>query len=232
MGIGDWFIEKIEDCGKAVCEAIEDTGRKIARRGDALFGCEEYENASFGDRLSGLAGLHDNGTFKAQIEKKEIGIRLGDVVGVSRGIYDHYGVFVNNKEVISYTSDDSDIGGNNTIQTTSLKRFLRGADEYFVLVFPTKHGKPDHVRFPSIASACFPGAPENLSKLLKTAKYKLYSSTETVERAKSRIGEDRYNLLFNNCEHFAIWCKTGIEESHQINNLLEIIKPVRLEQLT
>ena len=26
----------------------------------------------------------------------------------------------------------------------------------------------------------------------------------TLERAISRIGEQKYNLLFNNCEHFAI----------------------------
>ena len=31
----------------------------------------------------------------------------------------------------------------------------------------------------------------------------------TLERAKSRMGEQKYNLLFNNCEHFANWCKTG-----------------------
>ena len=30
-----------------------------------------------------------------------------------------------------------------------------------------------------------------------------------VERALSRLGEHGYNLLTNNCEHFARWCKTG-----------------------
>ncbi len=40
----------------------------------------------------------------------------------------------------------------------------------------------------------------------------------TLERAISRIGEKKYNLLFNNCEHFANWCKTGRHHSGQINN--------------
>lgn len=38
-----------------------------------------------------------------------------------------------------------------------------------------------------------------------------------INRAESRLGEKRYNLFFNNCEHFAYWCKTGENISHQIN---------------
>jgi hypothetical protein len=37
-----------------------------------------------------------------------------------------------------------------------------------------------------------------------------------VERAESRLGEQNYNLLTNNCEHFATWCKTGKNESQQL----------------
>jgi len=39
----------------------------------------------------------------------------------------------------------------------------------------------------------------------------------TLTRAMSRIGEKNYNLLFNNCEHFANWCKTGYHKSPQID---------------
>jgi hypothetical protein len=35
-----------------------------------------------------------------------------------------------------------------------------------------------------------------------------------------RIGEQRYNLLFNNCEHFAHWCKTGRHRSAQVEEWL------------
>ncbi len=44
-----------------------------------------------------------------------------------------------------------------------------------------------------------------------------------VNRARSRLGEQKYNLLFNNCEHFATWCKTGISESQQIKNFIPTI---------
>ena len=43
----------------------------------------------------------------------------------------------------------------------------------------------------------------------------------TLRRAMSRIGEQDYNLLFNNCEHFATWCKTGRHRSSQIDSALE-----------
>ena len=42
----------------------------------------------------------------------------------------------------------------------------------------------------------------------------------TLRRAMSRIGEQRYNLLFNNCEHFAVWCKTGQHRSGQVERAL------------
>lgn len=39
---------------------------------------------------------------------------------------------------------------------------------------------------------------------------------EIVSRAYSRLGENRYNLIFNNCEHFATWCCTGVSVSMQV----------------
>jgi len=49
-------------------------------------------------------------------------------------------------------------------------------------------------------------------------KTKVFLPKETVKRARSRIGEKRYHLLFNNCEHFALWCKTGKSKSVQVQN--------------
>ena len=43
----------------------------------------------------------------------------------------------------------------------------------------------------------------------------------TLRRAMGRIGEQRYNLLFNNCEHFAHWCKTGRHRSSQVEDWLQ-----------
>ncbi|OCS93459.1 lecithin retinol acyltransferase family protein [Caryophanon latum] len=43
-----------------------------------------------------------------------------------------------------------------------------------------------------------------------------FTSTEIIERAKSRLGEGDYNLIFNNCEHFCNWCCTGDAKSSQV----------------
>jgi hypothetical protein len=32
---------------------------------------------------------------------------------------------------------------------------------------------------------------------------------EVICRARSRVGEDRYRLLTNNCKHFCEWCLRG-----------------------
>lgn len=52
-----------------------------------------------------------------------------------------------------------------------------------------------------------------------------------VRRAFSRLGENKYNLLYNNCEHFATWCKTGISESQQVKNFISTIKKIDISQL-
>lgn len=41
-----------------------------------------------------------------------------------------------------------------------------------------------------------------------------------LRRAMGRLGEQNYNLLFNNCEHFAHWCKTGRHRSSQVEGWL------------
>ena len=39
---------------------------------------------------------------------------------------------------------------------------------------------------------------------------------EVIGRARSRVGEDRYRLLTNNCEHFCEWCLRGTARSFQV----------------
>lgn len=40
-----------------------------------------------------------------------------------------------------------------------------------------------------------------------------YSKSEIANRAKGCIDQNNYNLLWNNCEQFAIWCRTGSKVS-------------------
>ena len=42
-----------------------------------------------------------------------------------------------------------------------------------------------------------------------------------IERARSRLGEHRYRLLSNNCEHFVEWCLYDEQRSFQVTRALE-----------
>lgn len=55
--------------------------------------------------------------------------------------------------------------------------------------------------------------------VLNVASTSKFTPEDTVKRAKERLGFKSYDLLQNNCEHFALWCKTDNCESYQINNL-------------
>ncbi|MFM9995321.1 MAG: lecithin retinol acyltransferase family protein [Phycisphaerales bacterium] len=48
-----------------------------------------------------------------------------------------------------------------------------------------------------------------------------------VQQAMSRLDENRYNLMTNNCEHFATWCVTGVAESRQAQ-LLGLVSTIGL----
>jgi hypothetical protein len=50
-------------------------------------------------------------------------------------------------------------------------------------------------------------------RLNATAKF---VGLEAVRRARSRLGEDDYRLLTNNCEHFCSWCLFGENRSQQV----------------
>jgi hypothetical protein len=47
-----------------------------------------------------------------------------------------------------------------------------------------------------------------------------YSGIEVAARACSRLGEDAYDVLRNNCEHFCSWCLIGTAHSVQAERLL------------
>lgn len=47
---------------------------------------------------------------------------------------------------------------------------------------------------------------------------------DIVRRLRSRLGECRYDLLSNNCEHFCSWCLRGESRSEHIDSLT---RPIR-----
>ena len=73
-----------------------------------------------------------------------------------------------------------------------------------------------------------------ISKFADGNKYKIiehphskFTKEEIVERAYSRLDEDNYGLLGNNCEHFVNWCIYDINQSNQVSNVMKNIAPVK-----
>lgn len=199
----------VSDCvwylGDKADEALDLADRRMQRRFkkleekeeafNALFGLEEYKNTSIKKRA------------KVVFAKKEPVIKTiveyGDVIGVNRGVYQHFGIYVGDNRVIHYSGSHVDFNlsdyKNISIREDSLDRFLHNNSEYFVFDCEADKNK------------------SLFSKNLLIA----YTPEETVQRAKSKLGENKYSLPFNNCEHFAIWCKTGIHKSTQVDKIIK-----------
>jgi hypothetical protein len=48
-----------------------------------------------------------------------------------------------------------------------------------------------------------------------------FESDEVIRRARSRLGEKKYRLLSNNCEHFVEWCLHDKHRSFQVEVALQ-----------
>jgi len=59
-----------------------------------------------------------------------------------------------------------------------------------------------------------------------------YIPDTVLNRAESRLGEKQYNLLFNNCEHFATWCVTGVSKSQQVENFIPLLRDINIDTLS
>ena len=69
------------------------------------------------------------------------------------------------------------------------------------------------------------GKYSGLEDGLYMIKHKKYKPADTVVlRAKRRLGENKYHPFNNNCEHFALWCKTGISSSEQVENIEKTVR--------
>lgn len=111
----------------------------------------------------------------------------GSHLSVSRGVYEHHGIYIGNNQVIHY-SGFAEAFNKGCIEQTTLEKFLDGRDQFTVVNYPT-------------------------NKVL-------YTNQQIVERASRCLGEDNYNLVFNNCEHFACWCVTGEKRSEQVRTVM------------
>ena len=115
--------------------------------------------------------------------------KRGDIVRVKDGALYHYGIFVDENEIIAFGRMPSYYkGGGKGEKIVVLKTT---AEEFSCGLFVEK------------------GIPE------KDEKKKLRKADEIVAAARSRLGEDGYNIIHNNCEHFVNECAFGVKRSAQ-----------------
>ena len=105
----------------------------------------------------------------------------------------HHGIYVDDSNVIQFGLPSEILQNPKDIKviSTSLEKFCGQSLFFEVYVFSKKE--------------------------LKTKK----SDDEIVAKAKSLIGMDGYNIIHNNCEHFANLCVFGVKKSDQVSQVYQ-----------
>lgn len=189
----------------------------------------------------------------------------GDVICVRRSIYDHYGIYSGQGKVIHYATDFH-VRKAPFIHEVSLSEFLGDAKKFIVCEFMPYYEGKNHQEWAdgladmlSVSSSSIISMPDftehkhrDYEREWKEKNYRLYSPSETLERArrqaeivaKEDLWDRTYKAVFslflpdrilepsdklyipssNNCEHFVTWCKTGIMDSMQVNELAIFIE--------
>ena len=109
-------------------------------------------------------------------------LEKGDHVFAKRGIYTHHGIYAGEGIIIHYNSRE--FGDYASVYETTVEEFKKWPSLIDIIAETTI-----------------------LYRFNKTLSPLRYSPDKVVERARSKIGEAEYNLIFNNCEHFARWCR-------------------------
>lgn len=118
----------------------------------------------------------------------------GDMIRVKVGPIDHYGVFVSEQEVIQFGHPRRDLTAANPKE--DIRVFASSAAEF-------------------AAGGMVETAEMNLAEQLRR-----HPRRKTIALARSRIGENGYDILHNNCEHFANWCVFGKSVCSQTDQIV------------
>ena len=79
---------------------------------------------------------------------------------------------------------------------------------YAGLAGSLRRGPVEEVSITRFAAGC--------EVLIEPSADPVYVRHEAVWRARSRLGDNRYRVLTNNCEHFCAWCLYGESRSKQV----------------
>lgn len=132
-------------------------------------------------------------------------LEIGDMVEFPRGWYSHWGVYIGDGKIVHLSGGDNDgINGafnSGSVFTICGKRFNKA----FV--------KIDN--FWEVVLGC--NAKKNNGK---DRKCRPRQAHEIVQNAMEMVGEIGYNVLWNNCEHFAAFIRYGKKWSEQADTAL------------
>lgn len=124
--------------------------------------------------------------------------KTGDMIRVHvNNQIDHYGVYISDNEIIQFGLNPSIRLG---LSETDVKVCSTDIDEF-------RNGA-----YPEFADWSF------------GEKIKRFKVQKIIDNARNRIGEGGYNILFNNCEHFAYECIFGTKYSSQSELVKQLIK--------
>ena len=155
-------------------------------------------------------------------------VHSGEVVKVDRGLYDHYGIFLrtlgrNGREelhVIHYTGRNGHNDFNGIVRETALNTFLDGAGEFMVCRYEGGECTGRFLVRDIFRTRAYTSEFSGMNELADSPGS---DGVRAVRRGRSRIGAEGYNLPLNNCEHFAVWCRTGESESSQVRDFLHAL---------
>lgn len=133
--------------------------------------------------------------------------KIGDHIFVDRSVlgvklYEHHGIYVGDDKVVHYNGLARGI----VLEKSCFEEILSN-------VVPLDKRNIAKVEMTSLEE--FASGDTWQIKEYANAPF---SGQEVALRAKERIGEQKYNLLINNCEHFCSECIFGEHVSEQVQN--------------
>ncbi|XP_058016271.1 uncharacterized protein LOC131186571 [Ahaetulla prasina] len=134
---------------------------------------------------------------------EEVDPKPGDLIEISRKVYQHWAVYVGSGFVVHLTpSNDGSSSAQKAVVKKELLSMVAGTDRYCV---NNKHDSKYHVRSPD----------------------------EIVYKAEMLVGQTmEYKLLSQNCEHFANNLRYGVARCDQVPNLAKLRKETIFSSLS
>ncbi|WP_462182466.1 lecithin retinol acyltransferase family protein [Campylobacter concisus] len=134
--------------------------------------------------------------------------KIGDHIFVDRSVlsiklYEHHGIYVGDNMVVHYNGLARGI----VLEKSCFEEILSN-------VVPLDKRNIAKVEMTSLEEF----ASGDVLQVKKHADAP-FSGQEVALRAKTRIGEQKYNLIINNCEHFCNECVFGEHVSEQVQNV-------------